>query len=56
MLSNYKLGTNGFIFGAQGGLRISALDLAKIMITIQNLGNYKGVNILKETTVLTMIQ
>ena len=31
-LSNYQLGTNGFIFGAQGGLRISAIELARISI------------------------
>lgn len=35
--SGYVPGTNGLIFAPQGGLRISALDLAKIMLVHSNM-------------------
>lgn len=35
-LENYVPGTNGILFGPQGGLRISALDLAKILLVHSN--------------------
>jgi hypothetical protein len=45
-LENYKIGTNGFIFGAQGGLRISASDLSKILKLVQNNGTLDGITII----------
>lgn len=41
-LSQYKLGTNAFKFGPQGGLRISAAELAKISGMMANLGTLNG--------------
>lgn len=53
-LSNYKLGTNAFKFGPQGGLRISPAELAKISAMMANLGTLNGTQILKPQTVMTM--
>lgn len=50
-LSLYVIGTNGIIFGPQGGLRTSANDLAKFMMMIMNRGEYNSVRILADTTV-----
>lgn len=52
--SAYVPGHNGFIFGPQGGLRISAEDLATIMIMFMNDGEYKGIRILEEESVALM--
>lgn len=50
----YPVGSNGLLFAPQGGLRISALDLSKIMIMLLNHGmhiqNGDTIQILKETT------
>lgn len=54
-LSSYVIGTNGVIFGPQGGLRISTNDLSKFMMTIMNDGILGGVRILNDTTVDRML-
>ncbi len=48
----YPLGDN--YRGVAGGLYISILDLAKIMNMLMNKGIYKGIRILKESTVVEM--
>ncbi|MFM9986152.1 MAG: serine hydrolase [Flavobacteriales bacterium] len=48
--SSYVPGTNGFIFAPQGGLRISAFDLAKIMLVHSNLNP----GVLESTTIELM--
>ncbi|KOY87160.1 hypothetical protein AD998_14285 [bacterium 336/3] len=53
-LSKYIVGSNGFIFAPQGGLRISAQDLATLTFMFMNHGIYKNVRILKPETVKTM--
>ncbi|MCX8056616.1 MAG: beta-lactamase family protein, partial [Ignavibacteria bacterium] len=54
-LSNYVIGTNGIVFAPQGGLRISANDLAKFMLMIMNGGILNGVRILNDTTINKML-
>ncbi|MCU0454510.1 MAG: beta-lactamase family protein [Bacteroidetes bacterium] len=54
-LSGYALGTNGLIFGPQGGLRVSARGLATIMRLLANGGTVNGVRILRDTTVARML-
>ncbi len=49
-LTNYVLGTNGLIFAPQGGLRISALGLAKFAIELQNALNNENSNLLLNQT------
>lgn len=53
-LSSYVPGTNGFVFGPQGGLRISPSDLARIMQVLINDGEYNGTVILNPATVSLM--
>ena len=53
-LSAYVIGSNGIIFGPQGGLHISPKDLAKILILHMNGGVYKGIRLLKDSTVALM--
>ena len=53
-LSSYVIGTNGTAFGPQGGLRISAKDLAAFMIARMNGGVYQGVRILADSTARLM--
>jgi CubicO group peptidase (beta-lactamase class C family) len=53
-LASYIPGNNGIIFGPQGGLRISALDLAKFMMMILNQGKYNGTQILESKTIELM--
>ncbi len=50
-LEAYRVGTNGTIFSPQGGLRISAKDLAKIMKMFLNKGRFNDVRILKESSI-----
>lgn len=54
-LSGYVIGSNGVIFAPQGGLRISANDLAKFMMMIMNGGVLNGVRILNDTTVQRLL-
>ncbi len=49
-LSSYVVGTNGVIFGPQGGLRISTNDLSKVLAMLMNNGLYGGTRILSDTT------
>jgi CubicO group peptidase (beta-lactamase class C family) len=50
----YALGSNGTLLGPQGGLRISAADLAKIMLMLMNQGKHDGRQILKPKTIATL--
>jgi CubicO group peptidase (beta-lactamase class C family) len=52
--SGYTLGTNGFIFSPQGGLRCSALDLAKIMLLHTNGGVFEREQIVSSETLAEM--
>jgi len=49
-LSSYVIGTNGVIFGPQGGLRVSTNDLSKITAMLMNNGIYGTTRILCDTT------
>jgi CubicO group peptidase (beta-lactamase class C family) len=53
-LENYVVGTNGTIYGPQGSLRISAKELAKIMLMLMHQGRFGNSQILKPETVDTM--
>lgn len=53
-LSQYVVGNNGFIFSPQGGLRISANDLATFMLMLANDGTYNNTAILQSTTAALM--
>jgi CubicO group peptidase (beta-lactamase class C family) len=53
-LDNYKIGSNGTLFGPQGSLRISTSDLAQIMLMLMNGGSHGGLQILAPQTVATM--
>jgi len=53
-MSGYVPGTNALIFGPQGGLRISALDMAKLQQMIYHEGTLGNVTILQPETILTM--
>lgn len=55
-LDNYVVGTNGTIFGPQGSLRISANELAKIMLMLMNEGRYGKKQILKPGTIDAMLE
>lgn len=55
-LSSYILGSNGFIFAPQGGLRVSSLDLAKATLAIMNNGVLNGKRILNDTTVQVFLK
>lgn len=50
-LDRYVVGTNGSIFGPQGSLRISANELAQIMLMLMNGGRDKDTQVLKPETV-----
>ena len=52
---DYRIGSNGTLFGPQGGLRISAADLGNIMLMLMNEGSFKGKPILKKQTVDLML-
>jgi CubicO group peptidase (beta-lactamase class C family) len=53
-LAQYKVGTNGTIFGPQGSLRISTGELARIMLMLMNGGRLGDQQILSRQTVATM--
>ncbi len=53
-LAAYRPGSNGTIFSPQGGLRISALGLAKIGRLLLNDGAVDGVRLLRPQSVATM--
>lgn len=54
-LSQYTIGTNGLYFAPQGGLRVSALELARIAILLANEGTCNGVSLLQPATVALML-
>jgi CubicO group peptidase (beta-lactamase class C family) len=54
-LDSYVAGTNGTIFGPQGSLRISANELASIMLMLMHEGRYANKQILKPDTVAAML-
>jgi CubicO group peptidase (beta-lactamase class C family) len=47
----YAIGSNGSVYGPQGGLRISANDLAKIMLMLMNDGVHEGRVVLSKRAV-----
>lgn len=53
-LSQYTIGDNGFLFGPQGGLRISAEGLAAFMLLHANDGAYNNAVILQNSTAQLM--
>jgi CubicO group peptidase (beta-lactamase class C family) len=53
-LDDYVAGTNGTIFGPQGSLRISASELAKIMLMLMNEGRHGNRQVLRPETIRTM--
>jgi CubicO group peptidase (beta-lactamase class C family) len=55
-LARYKLGENGAMFSPQGGLRISARDLAVIGQLLLNNGRHRGQPFLSTASMATMIQ
>jgi len=54
-LSAYALGSNGALFSPQGGLRISARDLATIGRLLLNGGMYGGDRFLSEASIRTLV-
>jgi CubicO group peptidase (beta-lactamase class C family) len=53
---SYIPGTNALLFAPQGGLRISAEDLAKILIILMNRGSYGEQQILSSASVQKMTE
>lgn len=53
--SNYAIGTNGSLYGPQGGLRTNAVDLSKFVRAMLHGGSFNGARILKEETVEQML-
>lgn len=54
--TNYTVGTNGFLFGPNDGLRISALELSTLLMMEMNQGTYGKTKILNPNTIQTMLQ
>ena len=52
--SGYVPGTNGAVFSPQGGLRISAAELARIMVLHINKGRYNGNRIVSARSIRLM--
>ena len=48
-------GTNGTVFGPQGNLRVSAADLARVLLMLMNGGEYEGRRLLASATVDQML-
>ncbi|HWH18278.1 MAG TPA: serine hydrolase [Allosphingosinicella sp.] len=55
-LDGYVLGTNGALFSPQGGLRISARDLAAIGQLLLNRGRHRGRAFLSEASIDAILQ
>lgn len=53
-LPDYEPGTNGSYFGPQGGLRMSALDLAKLMQLHIDNGLFEGQQLIQTSTMAAM--
>ncbi len=52
--SGYVTGTNGAVFSPQGGLRISAAELARVMLLHMNNGKYNGERIVSKKSIKMM--
>jgi CubicO group peptidase (beta-lactamase class C family) len=52
--SGYKTGTNAAVFSPQGGLRISALELAKVMMLHLDKGRFGGKRIISKKSIRLM--
>jgi CubicO group peptidase (beta-lactamase class C family) len=48
---NLPIGSNALMYAPQGGLRISSLDLAKILLMYKNRGSYNEMEILASNTI-----
>jgi CubicO group peptidase (beta-lactamase class C family) len=55
-LANYELGTNGALFSPQGGLRISARDLAVVGQLLLNKGRHGGSAFLQPESIAAMVR
>jgi CubicO group peptidase (beta-lactamase class C family) len=55
-LPDYKIGTNGTLFGPQGNCRLSAAGLSKIMFMLMNEGRHDGKQILSPASVAEMLR
>jgi CubicO group peptidase (beta-lactamase class C family) len=55
-LEFYRPGRNATPFSPQGGLRIGAVGLARVMLMLLNGGELDGVRLLKQTSVQQMLQ
>ena len=55
-LARWRPGTNGTVFSPQGGLRISARDLAKVGRLLLGKGKIDGVRLLKPASVREMLR
>jgi CubicO group peptidase (beta-lactamase class C family) len=53
--ADYVIGSNGALFGPQGGLRASAADLGRVMLMLMNSGEIDARRILAKETVDTML-
>ena len=53
--SNVAPGTNGSLFGPQGGLRTNARELSKFMLAFMQGGSFNGTSILQPETVELML-
>lgn len=54
-LSQYVNGTNGLFFAPQGGLRASALELARVALLLAGEGTWNGTTLLQPATVNAML-
>ncbi|GIW25987.1 serine hydrolase [Meiothermus sp.] len=55
-LSTYRPGTNATFFSPQGGLRVSALELAQVALLFMNQGRVGGIEFMKPETLGHMLQ
>jgi CubicO group peptidase (beta-lactamase class C family) len=51
----YRVGTNGSVYAPQGGLRISANDLARVMLMLMNEGELDGERVLSKAAVALLL-
>ncbi len=51
----YVVGTNGSLYGPQGGLRISVADLGKVMLMLMNEGVHNGTAVLSPNAVKMLL-
>ena len=55
-LPDYRIGSNGTLFGPQGNCRLSARGLATIMLMLMNQGRHQGKRFLQPASVVAMLQ